>query len=122
MFVYQLCQLKSISFHIDFTLEKSPETPVMETVAYAESSKSTKNSMHVIQVTGLPWQITKAKILELLPTVNIMNNSDGIHFIINERRNKMNQAYLQMKTEQDFKEALKYNNTYIDPLYIEGNC
>lgn len=70
---------------------------------------------------GLPWQITKAKVLEMFPTVDILNDSDGIHFIINERRNKMNQAYLQLKTEQDIKEALKYNNTYIDPLYIESN-
>lgn len=65
--------------------------------------------------------MTKAKVLEMFSKVQILNGSDGIHFIVNERRNKVNQAYLQLKTERDLREAQKYNNTYIDPVYIESN-
>lgn len=78
------------------------------------------DSTYLILVSGLPWQITKTKIVDIFHDVKILNGPNGIHFKIDDNRNKLNQAYIQLESEHDYHKAQSYNNISIGSIQIES--
>lgn len=77
---------------------------------------------YVLQSNGFPWSMTKQEILQFFVGVKILNGTNGIHFIIDNRLNKCNKLYIQLATENDYRKAQCYNNRKLNGLNIEGNC
>lgn len=77
---------------------------------------------YVLQSNGFPWSMSKEEILQFFAGVRILNETNGIHFIIDNRLNKCNKLYIQLATENDYRKAQCYNNRKLNGLNIEGNC
>lgn len=77
---------------------------------------------YVLQSNGFPWSMSKRDILQFFVGVKILNGTNGIHFIIDNRLNKCNKLYIQLATENDYRKAQCYNNRKLNGLNIEGNC
>lgn len=50
-----------------------------------------------------------------------MNGVKGIHFIIDNRKNKCNKTYIQLASEEDYKKVFCYNNKKLHGMNIEGD-
>lgn len=67
--------------------------------------KSIFDTAHVIHVMGIPWTVTKQKMVEFFDDINILNGVNGIHFIIDH--SKKNGAFIQVATKNDYLLAMK---------------
>lgn len=80
------------------------------------------DTTYLAHVSGLPWMITKSKVIETFSNVDILNGLDGIHFIIDDQRSESNQAaYIQLQTKEDFHKIQAFNRTKIGSVNIESN-
>lgn len=68
----------------------------------------------------MPWSVTKQEIMDFFAGVNILNGINGIHFIIEDKKIRKGEAYVQLKTENDLKLAQSYHKRFMGERYIEG--
>lgn len=85
-----------------------------------ESSDFSFQSKYLIQIRGLPWSVTKQEIMDFFAGVNILNGINGIHFIIEDKKIRKGEAYVQLTTEDDLKLAQSYHKRFMGERYIEG--
>ncbi|XP_031636300.1 uncharacterized protein LOC116349147 [Contarinia nasturtii] len=78
-----------------------------ETKRKKESVPFNRDSTWLIHVSGFPWVATKDEILAFFNDVSVLNGVDGIHFIINETKNKSNEAFIQLSSDKDVQLAKK---------------
>lgn len=78
------------------------------------------DSKYLIQLRNLPWTATKPEIIKFLDNISIMNDIDGINFIINDKITKHIEAYVQLESLRDYTAALKLNGTSMGDQCIEG--
>lgn len=98
--------------------ENGTGNDMKSTVRNVTSSKD--DSIHLVQGNGFPWSMTKQEMLKFFVGVNILNGIHGIHFIIDNRKNKCNKTYIQLASEEDYKKILCFNNKKLDGLNIES--
>lgn len=77
------------------------------------------DTSYIIKVRGLPWTTTKKDLREFFSKVHILNDLDGIHFIIDDENN-FGVAYIQLPTRNDYEIAKKYHRKKLEERYIEG--
>lgn len=87
---------------------------------YAPIGFNFDNSLYLIKMSGIPWTATKTELQAFLSEVNILNGINGIHFIIDEKKCSINQAYIQLETRKDYSVAKNYNNATMDGVYVKG--
>lgn len=84
-----------------------------------DKGQTTENELYLVQSNGYPWSITKQEIIQFFNGVEILNGSKGIHFIIQERKNKCNKVYLQLASKIDYEKALTFTGKKLDGYNIE---
>lgn len=87
---------------------------------YAPIGFSFDGSLYLIKMSGIPWTATKTELQVFLSEVNILNGIGGIHFIIDERKCSINQAYIQLATRKDYSISKSYSNATMDGVYVKG--
>lgn len=78
------------------------------------------DSKYLIEMRGLPWSATKNDVKHFFKNVSILNDINGIHFILDEKSIKNGRALVQLEGLQDLKVALKCHKQHMDNRYIEG--
>lgn len=108
-------------FFLHFYLEISTdEVQPIDLKEEEEIVKFDSDSIHVVEVRGLPWIATKSEILNFFSDVNVYNGPNGIHFKIEKGKNQCNQAYLRLQSDKDIQQALTYNCTKMGAVVIRG--
>lgn len=111
------------TYSVDVFDENEQRNKVKESFSnskYAPIGFDFDDSAYLIKLAGIPWTATKAEIQAYFADINILNGINGIHFIIDDRKNAVNQAYLQLATRRDYSIAQGYNNTSMDGVYIKS--
>lgn len=88
--------------------------------AYAPIGFNFDDSLYLIKMSGIPWTATKTELQVFLSEVNILNGIKGIHFMIDEKKCSINQAYIQLETRKDYSVSKSYNNATMDGVYVKG--
>jgi heterogeneous nuclear ribonucleoprotein F/H len=73
----------------------------------------------VIRLRGLPWEATQDGVVDFLSTSTIKNGPDGVLFTKTRDGRKAGDAYVELVTMEDMKEAMKMNNKHMGSRYIE---
>lgn len=63
------------------------------------------DASHVIRVENIPWTITKKSIVLFFAKFNVLNDEDGVHFIVDNVTNH-NNAFIQLASSKDVQAAL----------------
>lgn len=65
------------------------------------------DSTYLIHASGFPWLSTKHEIVKFFNriNINILNGTNGIHFMIGKTKNSRNEAMVQLATGNDYKLA-----------------
>lgn len=87
---------------------------------YAPIGFNFDDSLYLVKMSGIPWTATKTELQVFLSEVNILNGINGIHFMIDEKKCSINQAYIQLETRKDYSISKSYNNTTMDGVYVKG--
>lgn len=87
---------------------------------YAPAGFNFNDSLYLLKITNIPWTATKSEVQAFLSEINILNGVNGIHFIIDETKNAINQAFIQLETRRDYSVAQNYNNEFMDGVRIKG--
>lgn len=87
---------------------------------YAPSSYNFDDTLYVIKASCIPWTSKRAEVQAFFADVNILNGVNGIHFIVNVKKNSVNEAYIQLEGRLDYSVIQSYNNKYMDGVKIKG--
>lgn len=86
-----------------------------------QSVQISQDTSWLIHVSGMPWMATKDEILEFFDDFKILNEVNGIHFIINETKNNQNEAFIQLVSEKDFQMAMNYKTERMGFSSVKSN-
>lgn len=103
----------------DDTARKATKEAFAKSI-YAPIGFNFDDSLYLIKMSGIPWTATKTELQAFLSEVNILNGISGIHFMIDEKKCSINQAYIQLETRKDYSISKSYNNTTMDGVYVKG--
>ncbi|TRY90556.1 hypothetical protein DNTS_002672 [Danionella cerebrum] len=74
---------------------------------------------YVVRVRGLPWTCTPPKIVTFFSDCEIVGKADGVCLTIKDGKPN-GEAFVELKTEEDFVKALAKDRQYMGRRYIEG--
>ncbi|XP_031626613.1 uncharacterized protein LOC116342931 [Contarinia nasturtii] len=92
---------------------------VLESSASDSFDDFNYDSLHLIEVNGLPWSATRKEINNFFVNVNFLNGLNGIHFITHQISAKGGRALIQLSSMRDLQTAYTFNSTQFDGYYIE---
>jgi len=73
-----------------------------------------------VKLRGLPWSATKREVTEFLVDCNVLGGTDGVVFIMDEKRQKPSgDAYVEMESDQDISRALRQHKKNMGSRYVE---
>ncbi|TRY90554.1 hypothetical protein DNTS_002672 [Danionella cerebrum] len=73
---------------------------------------------YVVRVRGLPWTCTPPKIVTFFSDCEIVGKADGVCLTIKDGKPN-GEAFVELKTEEDFVKALAKDRQYMGRRYIE---
>uniref|UniRef100_A0A4W3IFD6 Heterogeneous nuclear ribonucleoprotein H3-like n=1 Tax=Callorhinchus milii TaxID=7868 RepID=A0A4W3IFD6_CALMI len=73
----------------------------------------------VVRVRGLPWSCTVDEVLNFFSDCKIVNGTSGIHFTYLKEGRPSGEAFIQLETEDDVKNALAKDRESMGHRYIE---
>lgn len=76
----------------------------------------------MIRIRGLPWSATKKEIVQFFDGVHILNGENGVHLITlsGNKSRPLGEAYIQLASEDDFKQAQNFHRQNMGQRYIES--
>ncbi|XP_064632255.1 heterogeneous nuclear ribonucleoprotein H3-like isoform X2 [Lineus longissimus] len=77
------------------------------------------DSPTIVRLRGLPWNASKADIIEFFPDCEIEGGEDGIHLMTNREGRPSGEAYVNMSSPDDLTKAKEKHNKHMGKRYIE---
>ena len=104
-------------------ISRSPSYPATETQTKARSEKARggkgKVSDFCVRLRGLPWEATKDDVANFLYKCSIEGGNMGVILIKDERGKSTGNAYVELKTADNLKEALQMHGQDMGSRYVE---
>lgn len=77
------------------------------------------DSLYLIEVRNLPRCATREEIKDFFKGISILNDLNGIHFILDESNRKKGRAFIQLENMKDYQSAQKYNMNILGDHQVE---
>lgn len=84
------------------------------------SQPSKCDSLHVIRLENIPWTATKREIVSLFGDIEILNGTNGIHFIVGTAK-PHNDAFIQLVSKQDLQLAMNRKKLHRNHFRTDSN-
>lgn len=73
----------------------------------------------VVRIRGLPWSCTQEEVASFFADCNVIDKVDGVYFTYSKEGRPSGEAFIEVKTAEDFKNALSKDRKYMGHRYIE---
>ncbi|CAL9701728.1 unnamed protein product [Knipowitschia caucasica] len=73
----------------------------------------------VVRIRGLPWSCTQEEVASFFSDCDIVGEVSGVCFTYSKEGRPSGEAFIELKTEDDFKNALAKDRAYMGHRYIE---
>lgn len=74
---------------------------------------------YVVRIRGLPWSCTQEEVASFFSDCNIVGKVDGVCFTFSKEGRPSGEAFVELKTADDFKTAIAKDRKYMGHRYIE---
>ncbi|XP_062851627.1 heterogeneous nuclear ribonucleoprotein H3 [Trichomycterus rosablanca] len=74
---------------------------------------------YVVRIRGLPWSCTQEEVASFFSDCDIIGKVDGVCFTFSKEGRPSGEAFIELKTAEDFKTALAKDRKYMGHRYIE---
>lgn len=83
------------------------------------SHTSNGATKHIVNLHGLPWNVTEEEIIKFLEGSTVVSDEKGIHFVLGDDGRRNGDAFVELATEDCMKNALEQNHKHIGKRYID---
>lgn len=73
----------------------------------------------MVRIRGLPWSCTQEEVFSFFSDCDIIGNVNGVCFTYSKEGRPSGEAFIELKTAEDFKNALVKDRKYMGHRYIE---
>ncbi|MBN3324335.1 HNRH2 protein, partial [Atractosteus spatula] len=73
----------------------------------------------VVRIRGLPWSCTQEEVAGFFSDCNIVGGVNGVCFTYSKEGRPSGEAFVELKTAEDFKNAIAKDRKYMGHRYIE---
>nr|XP_057945031.1 heterogeneous nuclear ribonucleoprotein H3 [Doryrhamphus excisus] len=80
---------------------------------------SSSEEGYVVRIRGLPWSCTQEEVAGFFSDCDIMGKINGVCFTYSKEGRPSGEAFIELKTSDDFKNALSKDRKYMGHRYIE---
>ncbi|XP_057707305.1 heterogeneous nuclear ribonucleoprotein H3 isoform X3 [Corythoichthys intestinalis] len=80
---------------------------------------SSNEEGYVVRIRGLPWTCTQEEVASFFSDCDIVGKVDGVCFTYSREGRPSGEAFIELKTSDDFKNALCKDRKYMGHRYIE---
>ncbi|XP_053720340.1 heterogeneous nuclear ribonucleoprotein H3 isoform X2 [Synchiropus splendidus] len=80
---------------------------------------SSSEEGYVVRIRGLPWSCTPEEVASFFSDCDIVGKVDGVCFTFSKEGRPSGEAFIEVKTSEDFKNALAKDRKYMGHRYIE---
>ncbi|XP_068176639.1 heterogeneous nuclear ribonucleoprotein H3 [Antennarius striatus] len=74
---------------------------------------------YVVRIRGLPWSCTQEEVASFFSDCDIVGQVNGVCFTYSKEGRPSGEAFIELKTSEDFKNALSKDRKYMGHRYIE---
>ncbi|XP_043111594.1 heterogeneous nuclear ribonucleoprotein H3 isoform X1 [Puntigrus tetrazona] len=74
---------------------------------------------YVVRIRGLPWSCTQEEVASFFSDCDIVGKVNGVCFTFSKEGRPSGEAFVELKTSEDFKKALAKDRKYMGHRYIE---
>lgn len=74
---------------------------------------------YVVRIRGLPWSCTQEEVASFFSDCNIVGKVNGVCFTFSKEGRPSGEAFVELKTAEDFKTAIAKDRKYMGHRYIE---
>ncbi|XP_059373588.1 heterogeneous nuclear ribonucleoprotein H3-like [Carassius carassius] len=74
---------------------------------------------YVVRIRGLPWSCTQEEVASFFSDCDIVGKVNGVCFTFSKEGRSSGEAFIELKTSEDFKKALAKDRKYMGHRYIE---
>ncbi|KAG7245732.1 hypothetical protein CRUP_025168 [Coryphaenoides rupestris] len=74
----------------------------------------------VVRIRGLPWACTQEEVASFFSDCDIVGKVNGICFTFSKEGRPSGEAFVELMTAEDFKNAISKDRKYMGHRYIEG--
>ncbi|XP_077093270.1 heterogeneous nuclear ribonucleoprotein H3 isoform X2 [Siphateles boraxobius] len=74
---------------------------------------------YVVRIRGLPWSCTQEEVASFFSDCDIVGKVNGVCFTFSKEGRPSGEAFVELKTPEDFKRALAKDRKYMGHRYIE---
>ncbi|XP_028844985.1 heterogeneous nuclear ribonucleoprotein H3 isoform X2 [Denticeps clupeoides] len=74
---------------------------------------------YVVRIRGLPWSCTQEEVSSFFSDCDIVGKVNGVCFTFSKEGRPSGEAFVELKTTEDFKKALAKDRKYMGHRYIE---
>ncbi|XP_056878293.1 heterogeneous nuclear ribonucleoprotein H3 isoform X1 [Takifugu flavidus] len=74
---------------------------------------------YVVRIRGLPWSCTQEEVAGFFSDCDIIGKVNGVCFTYSKEGRPSGEAFIELKTAEDFKNALAKDRKYMGHRYIE---
>ncbi|XP_039984188.1 heterogeneous nuclear ribonucleoprotein H3 [Xiphias gladius] len=74
---------------------------------------------YVVRIRGLPWSCTQEEVASFFSDCDIVGKVNGVCFTYSKEGRPSGEAFIELKTAEDFKNALSKDRKYMGHRYIE---
>ncbi|XP_061882064.1 heterogeneous nuclear ribonucleoprotein H3 isoform X1 [Entelurus aequoreus] len=74
---------------------------------------------YVVRIRGLPWSCTQEEVASFFSDCDIIGKVNGVCFTYSKEGRPNGEAFIELKTSEDFKNALAKDRKYMGHRYIE---
>ncbi|XP_008308812.1 heterogeneous nuclear ribonucleoprotein H3 isoform X2 [Cynoglossus semilaevis] len=80
---------------------------------------SSSDEGYVVRVRGLPWSCTQEEVASFFSDCDIVGKVNGVCFTYSKEGRPSGEAFIELKTADDFKSALSKDRKYMGHRYVE---
>ncbi|XP_037553412.1 heterogeneous nuclear ribonucleoprotein H3 isoform X2 [Nematolebias whitei] len=80
---------------------------------------SSSEEGYVVRIRGLPWNCTQEELANFFSDCDIVGNVDGVCLTYSKDGRSTGEAFIELKTSEDYKNALAKDRNYMGHRYIE---
>ncbi|XP_077480724.1 heterogeneous nuclear ribonucleoprotein H3 isoform X1 [Stigmatopora argus] len=80
---------------------------------------SSSEEGYVVRIRGLPWTCTQTEVATFFSDCDIVGKVNGVCFTYSREGRPSGEAFIELKTSEDFKKALGKDRKYMGHRYIE---
>ncbi|XP_013857300.1 heterogeneous nuclear ribonucleoprotein H3 [Austrofundulus limnaeus] len=80
---------------------------------------SSNEEDYVVRIRGLPWNCTQEEVASFFSDCEIVGNVDGVCLTYSKDGRSTGEAFIELKTSEDYKNALAKDRKYMGHRYVE---